>query len=155
MDTYLTFSLGKDHFALDVSHVEKILEKQPVTEVPKAPEYMLGVFNLRGEVIPLIDTRMKFGLESSKNINSSCILVINIDSEGEKIKLGVLVDNVNEVVKYENDQIMPLPTVGKQKNTEFIQGVMKIEDRFILLLNADKIFSVDEIVDLKFEGVNA
>lgn len=155
MDTYLTFSLGKDHFALDVNHVEKILENQPVTEVPKAPDYMLGVFNLRGEVIPLVNTRMKFGLESLKNNNSSCVLVINIDNEGEKIKLGVLVDSVNEVVKYEADQILPLPTVGKQTKTEFIQGILKMDEQFILLLNVDKIFSVDEIVDLKIEGINA
>jgi purine-binding chemotaxis protein CheW len=150
--TYLTFSLDKENFALNVEHVEKILEYQEVTEVPKAPEYMMGVFNLRGEVIPLVDTRVKFGMEKAEITSSTCILVINITSEGEKIKLGALVDNVNEVVKYNDADIMKLPTVGKQSKTEFLDGVLKINDEFVLLLNADKIFSVDEIVELRAEN---
>lgn len=152
IDTYLTFALGKEHFALNVGHVEKILENQPVTVVPKAPTYMLGVFNLRGDVIPLIDTRQKFGMEPTEIKNTTCVLVINIENDGEKIKLGALVDSVNEVVKYEASEINALPTVGKQKNTEFIQGVLKIGDRFVLLLDADKIFSVDEIIELRAEN---
>ena len=151
--TYLTFSLGKENFALDVEHVEKILEYQPVTEVPKAPEYMLGVFNLRGEVIPLVDTRIKFGMERTKISASTCILVININSEGETIKLGAMVDTVKEVVKYNSNDLVALPTVGKQNKTEFLNGVLKLNDQFILLLNADKIFSVDEIIELKVENL--
>ncbi|MCF8362148.1 MAG: chemotaxis protein CheW [Prolixibacteraceae bacterium] len=150
--TYLTFSLDKENFALNVEHVEKILEYQEVTEVPKAPEYMLGVFNLRGEVIPLVDTRIKFGMEKAEITSSTCILVINITSEDEEIKLGALVDNVNEVVKYNDADVMKLPTVGKQSKTEFLNGVLKINDDFVLLLNADKIFSVDEIVELRAEN---
>ncbi len=120
--------------------------------MPKAPEYMLGVFNLRGEVIPLVDTRVKFGMEKAEVTSSTCILVINITSEDEEIKLGALVDNVKEVVKYNDADIMKLPTVGKQSKTEFLNGVLKINDEFILLLNADKIFSVDEIVELRAEN---
>ncbi|HKK82587.1 MAG TPA: chemotaxis protein CheW, partial [Prolixibacteraceae bacterium] len=133
--TYLTFSLDKENFALNVEHVEKILEHQEVTEVPKSPEYMMGVFNLRGEVIPLVDTRVKFGMEKAEITSLTCILVINITSEGEDIKLGALVDNVNEVVKYDDADIMKLPTVGKQSKTEFLNGVLKINDEFVLLLN--------------------
>ena len=151
-ETYLTFSLDKENFALNVEHVEKILEFQEVTEVPKAPEYMLGVFNLRGEVVPLIDTRLKFGMEKAEVTSSTCILVITITSEGEKIKLGALVDNVKEVVKYDVNAVKKLPTVGKQNKTEFLEGVMKVNDQFILVLNADKIFSVDEIVELRAEN---
>ena len=150
--TYLTFSLGKENFALDVEHVEKILEYQPVTEVPKAPEYMLGVFNLRGEVIPLVDTRIKFGMTKTEINSSTCVLVINIQSEGESIKLGAMVDAVKEVVKYNTNDLMTLPTVGKQSRTEFLNGVLKLNDQFILLLNADKIFSVDEIIELRAEN---
>lgn len=150
--TYLTFSLGKENFALDVEHVEKILEYQPVTEVPKAPEYMLGVFNLRGEVIPLVDTRIKFGMTKTEISTSTCVLVINIESEGESIKLGAMVDMVREVVKYNTNDLMSLPTIGKQSKTEFLNGVIKLNDQFILLLNADKIFSVDEIIELKAEN---
>ncbi|MFA9391039.1 MAG: chemotaxis protein CheW [Prolixibacteraceae bacterium] len=151
-ETYLTFSLGKENFALDVEHVEKILEYQPVTEVPKAPEYMLGVFNLRGEVIPLVDTRIKFGMTKTEINSSTCVLVITIHSEGEAIKLGALVDNVKEVVKYNTRDLLPIPTVGKQKKTEFLHGVIKMDEHFILLLNADKIFSVDEIIELRAEN---
>jgi len=150
--TFLTFSLGQENFAIDVEHVEKILEYQPVTEVPKAPVYMLGVFNLRGEVIPLVDTRIKFGMERTEITTSTCVLVITINSEGEKIKLGALVDSVNEVIKQSTKDILPIPTIGKQSKTEFLHGVLKIADRFILLLNADKIFSVDEIIELKAEN---
>lgn len=151
-ETYLTFTLGNEYFALDVEHVEKILEYQPVTEVPKAPEYMLGVFNLRGEVIPLVDTRIKFGMTKTEINTSTCILVITIHSEGEAIKLGALVDTVNEVVKYNTKELMNLPTVGKQNKTEFLNGVLKVNNRFVLLLNADKIFSVDEIIELRAEN---
>ncbi|MBN1926659.1 MAG: purine-binding chemotaxis protein CheW [Prolixibacteraceae bacterium] len=151
-NTYLTFSLGNENFAINVDHVEKILEVQPVTEVPKAPEYMLGVFNLRGEVIPLVDTRIKFGMEKTVVSNSTCILVITIENDSEKLKLGAMVDSVNEVVKYSNKDIVPLPTVGKQNKAEFLHGVLKLNDRFILLVNADKIFSVDEIIELRAEN---
>lgn len=151
-ETYLTFSLGKENFAINVNHVEKILEYQPVTEVPKAPEYMLGVFNMRGEVIPLVDTRIKFGMEKTTITTSTCILVITIDNDGESLKLGALVDSVNEVVKYYNSDILPLPTVGKQNKAEFLHGVMKYNEKFILMVNADRIFSVDEIIELRAEN---
>lgn len=151
-ETYLTFTLGNENFALNVEHVEKILEFQPVTEVPKAPEYMLGVFNLRGDVIPLVDTRIKFGMPKTEISSSTCVLVITINSEGDTIKLGALVDNVSEVVKYNTKDLLTIPTVGKQNKTEFLHGVMKLNDKFVLLLNADKIFSVDEIIELRAEN---
>ncbi len=150
--TYLTFTLGKENFALNVDHVEKILENQEVTEVPKAPEYMLGVFNLRGEVIPLIDTRVKFGMSKTEITSSTCVLVITITSENESIKLGAMVDSVKEVIQYNSSDIINLPTVGKQNKTEFLIGVLRINEQFVLLLNADKIFSVDEIVELRAEN---
>lgn len=152
IDTYLTFSLGEEYFAIDVAHVEKILEYQQVTKVPKSPNYMLGVFNLRGEVIPLIDTKLKFGMEATVITNSTCVLVITVDIEGEQVKLGSLVDNVREVVKIEKEDIMPLPSVGKQNKAEFIQGVFRANETFFMLLNADKIFSVDEVIELKAEN---
>lgn len=153
-ETYLTFTLGKENFALNVGHVEKILEYQPVTEVPKAPEFMLGVFNLRGEVIPLVDTRVKFGMSKTEINTSTCVLVMNITVDGELVKLGALVDSVKEVVKYRNSDVLQIPSVGKQTKTEFLDGVLKLNDTFVLLLNADKIFSVDDIVELKVEDLD-
>lgn len=152
IDTYLTFSLGEENFAIDVIHVEKILEVQPVTKVPKSPDFMLGVFNLRGEVIPLIDTRLKFGMEATQVTNSTCVLVIIVDIDGEAVKLGAMVDNVREVVKIDKESILPLPSIGKQNKAEFIKGVFRNENSFYLLLNADKIFSVEEVIELKAEN---
>lgn len=151
-ETYLTFTLGKENFAINVDHVEKILEPQTVTEVPKAPEYMLGVFNLRGEVIPLVDTRVKFGMTKTVIEATTCILVITIQTENESLKLGALVDGVKEVIQYNTAEIIGLPTVGKQNKTEFLKGILKVNEQFIMLLNADKIFSVDEIIELKVDN---
>jgi len=151
-NTYLTFSLGIENFAINVEHVEKILENQTVTEVPKSPEYMLGVFNLRGEVIPLVDTRIKFGMTKTEVTSATCVLVITIDNDGDKLKLGAMVDNVNEVINYSDSDIISLPTVGKKNKAEFLKGVLKVNDKFILLVDADKIFSVDEIIELSVEN---
>lgn len=153
-ETYLTFTLGKEHFALNVEHVEKILEYQPVTEVPKAPEFMLGVFNLRGEVIPLVDTRVKFGMSKTEINTSTCVLVLNVSIDGESVKLGALVDSVREVVKYSKAEVLPIPSVGKQTKSEFLDGVLKLNETFVLLLNADKIFSVDDILELKVDDLD-
>ena len=151
IESFLTFSLGNEAFAFNVDHVEKILEYQPVTEVPKAPEYMLGVINIRGEVVPLIDTKIKFGMAKTEINAGTCILVLHIEVDNEFIKLGALVDTVTEVVKYNSKDILALPKVGKKNKSEFINGVLKINEKFVFLLDCNKIFSVDEIIKLKTE----
>ena len=152
INSFLSFKLGDEEFAAHVGKVLNILEMTKITEVPRAPEYMKGVINLRGTVLPVIDTRIKFGMEKTVITTSTCILVITINNDGETLKLGAMVDSVNEVVKYDNADIISLPTVGKQNKAEFLHGVLKLAEKFVLLVNADKIFSVDEIIELRADN---
>lgn len=146
--SYLTFKLGNEEFAAHVSKVLNILEMTPITKVPKAPDYMKGVINLRGAVLPVIDTRIKFGMPETEYTNNTCIIVLDIDVDGESVHIGAIVDSVQAVLEIDNSQIMPLPTLGSRYKSEFIIGMAKVEERFIIILNMDAIFSVDEITSI-------
>src|SRR5208337_5346429 len=143
---YLTFQLGDEVFALDVSHVREILELTTVTKVPKTPEYMRGVINLRGSVVPVLDMRLKFGLSRTEKTVDTCIIVVEVFFEDESTIIGAVVDSVQEVLELEPDQIEPAPRIGTQLKTEFIKGMGKRDDRFIILLDIDKIFSSEELI---------
>jgi len=150
---YLTFRLGEEIFALDVSHVREILECNTVTKVPKTPEYMTGVINLRGSVVPVLDMRLKFGLSKTEKTVDTCIIVVEVFFEDESAIIGALVDSVQEVFELEPDRIEPAPRIGTLLRTEFIKGMAKRDDRFIILLDTDKVFSSDElVVTLETEG---
>lgn len=149
INSYLTFKLGDELFASNVSKVLNILELVKITKVPRAPEYMTGVINLRGAVLPVIDTRIKFGMTATEYTKNTCILVLNVDIEGEEINVGALVDSVQEVIEATDAQIQPPPSIGVKFKSKFIDGMIKVEDQFIMLLNLDKIFSADEAVMLK------
>ena len=142
---YLTFQLGEEVFALDVSHVREILEFTTVTKVPKTPEYMRGVINLRGSVVPVLDMRLKFGMSMTEKTVNTCIIVVEVSFEGENTIIGALVDSVQEVFELEPDQIEPAPKIGTQLKTEFIKGMGKRDDRFIIMLDIDKVFSSEEL----------
>ncbi|HVN95003.1 MAG TPA: chemotaxis protein CheW [Syntrophorhabdaceae bacterium] len=142
---YLTFQLGDEVFALDVSHVREILEFTTVTKVPRTPDYMRGVINLRGGVVPVLDMRLKFGMSLTEKTVNTCIIVVEVSFEGENIIMGALVDSVQEVFDLEPNQIEPAPKIGTQLKTEFIRGMGKRDDRFIILLDIDKIFSSDDV----------
>lgn len=149
VNSYLSFKLGDETFASNVSKVLNILEMTKITKVPKAPPYMKGVINLRGSVLPLIDTRIKFGMTETVFTPNTCILVLEIFLNEESIKVGALVDSVQEVLELSEDQIQPLPSLGSKYNTEFIEGMAKSDDNFIMLLNVEQIFSTDDVVNLK------
>jgi purine-binding chemotaxis protein CheW len=142
---YLTFQLGEEVFALDVSHVREILEFTTVTKVPKTPEYMRGVINLRGSVVPVLDMRLKFGMSMTEKTVNTCIIVVEVSFEGENTIIGALVDSVQEVFELEPDQIEPAPKIGTQLKTEFIKGMGKKDDCFIIMLDIDKVFSSEEL----------
>ena len=142
---YLTFQLGEEVFAVDVSHVREILEFTTVTKVPRTPDYMRGVINLRGSVVPVLDMRLKFGLSLTEKTVDTCIIVVEVFFEDESTIIGALVDSVQEVLELEPDQIEPAPRIGTQLKTEFIKGMGKRDDRFIILLDIDKIFSSEEL----------
>jgi purine-binding chemotaxis protein CheW len=146
--TYLTFKLGNEHFASSVNNVLNILELVPITKVPKAPGYMKGVINLRGAVLPVIDTRIKFGMEPTVENANTAILVLSIQADGHEIKLGAMVDSVDEVIELEPHQIQPAPTIGTKYNTDFIEGMAQKNQGFIMILNMDKVFSTDEILEI-------
>ncbi len=148
-NSYLIFELGNELFASHVKNVLKILEMQKITEVPKAPSYMKGVINLWGNVLPIIDTRQKFGMTAVEYTSKTCILVLSIKIDDEKTDIGAIVDSVQEVLEYDPENIKPSPSLGSQFKSEFIEGVMKINDKFIMVLNMDKVFSTDEIIELK------
>lgn len=150
LNSYLSFKLGDEVFAANVSKVLNILEMTKITKVPKAPDYMKGVINLRGTVLPVIDTRVKFGLTPTEFTTNTCILVLDIDIENDSLHVGALVDAVQEVLEIEPHQILPPPNIGSKYRSEFINGMFKLnEEQFIMLLDMDKVFSVDELMDLK------
>ena len=147
--SYLTFKLGDELFASNVSKVLNILELTKITKVPKAPAYMKGVINLRGDVLPVIDTRLKFGMEETQFTSSTCILVLIIQFEGATLHLGALVDSVQEVLEIEDHEIKKPPSIGSSYRSDFIQGVVEHDDNFIMLLNVEKVFTGDELKELK------
>jgi len=150
INSYLSFKMGEEIFAANVSKVLNILEMTKVTKVPKAPEYMKGVINLRGTVLPVIDTRIKFGMSATEYTTNTCILVLDIEVDNESLHVGGLVDSVQEVLEIEPDEILPPPNIGSKYRSEFINGMYKLNDeQFIMLLDMDKVFSADDLVTLK------
>lgn len=149
INSYLTFNLGNEIFGANVAKVLNILEMTKITKVPKAPSYMKGVINLRGSVLPLIDTRIKFDMGETEYTPNTCILVLDINMNGETVHVGALVDSVQEVIEIDEAGIQPPPSIGSKYKSEFIEGMAKINEDFIMLLNMDLIFSSSELSLLK------
>ena len=142
---YVTFCLAEELFGVEVSRTREILSVISVTSVPQTPDYMLGVINLRGQVVPVIDMRLKLGLSATDETQDTCIIVVEVLVDGEPIVVGALADAVREVLEIKSDAIEPPPRLGTRLNTEFIKGMGKIDEEFLILLNIDKIFNSDEI----------
>lgn len=149
IETFLSFTLGEEVFAINVSKVINILELKPITKVPRTPNFLKGVINLRGTVLPVIDLRLKFGLPEKEATVDTSIIVLNIEKDGEDVLLGILVDAVKEVLEFKTDEIAPAPSIGTKYDSNFIQGMWRIEDSFIMVLDIDKVFSIEEIIDFK------
>jgi purine-binding chemotaxis protein CheW len=142
---YLTFQLADEIFAIDVSKVREILEFSSITKVPQTPEFMRGVINLRGSVVPVIDLRLNFGMECTAQTVNTCIIVVEVNLDGEVVILGALADSVQEVVEMEPGNIEPAPHIGTKLNTAFIKGMGKINDAFVMILDIDKVFSAEDL----------
>ncbi|MDY0201585.1 MAG: chemotaxis protein CheW [Tenuifilaceae bacterium] len=151
INSYLSFKLGDEEFAAHVGKVLNILEMTRITEVPKAPSYMKGVINLRGTVLPVIDTRIKFGMTPTEFTANTCIIVLDIQVDGESIQIGALVDSVQAVLEIEKGTIMPPPSIGSKYKSEFIVGVANMNDKFIMILDMDAVFSTEDVTDLKIK----
>jgi purine-binding chemotaxis protein CheW len=142
---YLTFTLDDEVFALDIGKVREVLDFRSITRVPKTPEFMRGVINLRGSVVPVVDLRLKFGLTRTEQMAHTCIIIVEVAVDGETAVLGALADSVEEVLDLGADHIEPAPKIGTKLNTEFIKGMGKQNDHFIIILDIDKVFSTDEL----------
>ncbi|MDD2733532.1 MAG: chemotaxis protein CheW [Desulfuromonadaceae bacterium] len=142
---YLTFNLSDEVFAVDVGRVREILEITSITKVPQTPDFMRGVINLRGSVVPVIDLRLKFGMSETERTVNTCIIVVEVNMDGETIVLGSLADSVQEVIEMEPQQIEAAPHIGTHLNTDFIKGMGKHDSRFVMILDIDKIFSGAEL----------
>ena len=142
---YLTFTLADEVFAVDVARVREILEITNITKVPQVPDFMRGVINLRGCVVPVIDLRLKFGMEETAQTVNTCIIVVEVQMDGENIVLGALADSVQEVIEMESSQIEAAPQIGTHLKTEFLKGMGKHDNRFVMILDIDKVFSGNEL----------
>jgi len=149
IQTFLSFKMDKEVFAINVSKVINILEMKQITKVPKTPKFLKGVINLRGTVLPVVDLRIKFGLPEKETTVDTSIIVLSIEKDGETTLLGTLVDAVSEVLELKMDEIAPSPTIGTKYDSGFIQGMWKVDEEFIMILDIDKVFSVDDIIDFK------
>jgi purine-binding chemotaxis protein CheW len=142
---YLTFKLEDELFALDIGKVREVLDFTTITKVPQTPDYMRGVINLRGSVVPVVDLRLKFGMVMAEKTVNTCVIIVEVELEGEKVVMGAMADAVQEVLDLEPDQIEPPPRIGTKLNTDFIKGMGKHAEQFIIILDIDKVFTVGEL----------
>ena len=146
---YLTFKLRDEVFALDIGKVREVLDFTTVTKVPQTPDFMRGVINLRGNVVPVMDMRLKFGLSRTEKTVNTCVIITEIEVDGETTVVGAMADSVQEVLDLEPEDIEAPPRIGAKLNTDFITGMGKHNDQFIMILNIDKVFSGIELADTK------
>ncbi len=144
-ETYLTFHLGKELFGLNIQEVREVLEYIPVTKVPMTADFMRGVINVRGHVVPVVDLRRKFGLAETEQTVNTCIIIVELEIEGESSTMGALVDGVQEVLDISPEQIEASPRLGSRIDTRFIQGIGKLVEQFVILLDIQAIFSMEEL----------
>jgi purine-binding chemotaxis protein CheW len=145
LNQYLTFTLAKEQYAVSVSKVMEVLEYTNITKVPRTLDFMRGVINVRGSVIPVIDLRLKFDMEEAERTIDTSIIVMNVNVGDESVTLGTLADSVQEVISLDPSSIEPAPQIGTKINTRFISGIGKQNDRFIIILDIDAVFSDQEI----------
>lgn len=143
---YLTFQLGDELFAFDVLRTNEVLEVSQVTRIPGASDAMIGVINLRGSVVPVIDLRLRLNMPEKSHTIDTSIIIIDTEYGEEKVLLGVLVDAAKKVVMFDKSQLEAPPKVGMNLNIEYITAIGKHDNSFIILLNSDKIFSEKELI---------
>lgn len=142
--TYLSFIINDDYFAVSVDKVLEVVLNEKIVKIPNTSTYVKGIIDFRGEIVPVFDARSKFGFENSAE-SGDVIIVLEIISGNEKVITGAVVDRVNDVLEFSEDEIRQLPKTEESAQTEYILGVVKREDTFILILNVDKIFSRSEM----------
>lgn len=142
---YLTFKLDEEVFALDIGKVREVLDYTTVTRVPRTPDFMRGVINLRGNVVPVADMRLKFGMTETERSVNTCIIIVEVPVDGETTVLGVMADSVLEVLEIGPERIEPPPRIGTRMNVDFIRGMGKCDEEFVMILDIDRLFSCEEL----------
>ena len=146
---YLTFALEKEEYGIGILKVKEIIGMMPITSVPRTPDFVKGVINLRGKVIPVIELRSKFGMASIPYSERTCIIVVEVDSQETTVPIGIVVDSVSEVLNILEKEIEDAPAFGTKMNTAYILGMAKTEGGVKILLNIDKVLSGDEIMAIE------
>lgn len=145
---YLTFTLNDEIFALDISSVREVLELTTITRIPRTPLYMRGVINLRGHAVPVLEMRSKFGMPAIDDTVNTCIIIIDVDMDGESTIIGTLVDSVREVSEMPPESIEPAPRMGTAIKSEFIRGMGKQDENFVIILDVNRIFTAEELAEV-------
>ena len=143
---HLTFALGKDTFAVEIAPIREIIEYPGLTEIPMTPDFLRGVINLRGAVVPVIDLSVRFGRPETPIGRRTCVVIIEVGVEDSHHALGILVDGVNEVLEVEPGQIEPRPDFGLGLRTDFVKGMIRSDGRFIIILDVTQVLSTNELV---------
>ena len=149
IDTFLSFIVCDELYAVNVAKVLEVLEKQNITRVPNAPAYIKGIVNFRGEIVPVFESRKKFNFPQRPDEDSYVIVVLDLSHDQEIFRIGAAVDRVKDVIYINDQEIKPVPSMSKKFNTEFLEGIYKQGDNFIMLLNVEKVFTGDELSALK------
>ncbi|MBZ0220340.1 MAG: chemotaxis protein CheW [Candidatus Methylomirabilis sp.] len=142
---YLTFMLEDEVFALEISQVKEVLDFTSITKVPRMPEFMRGVINLRGNVVPVLDLRLKLGLSGKGDTKDTCIIIAEVGYEGAQTVIGALADSVREVISLEEAQIEPPPRIGMTMDSAMIKGMGKRGQEFVIILDSGRVFTAEEI----------
>jgi purine-binding chemotaxis protein CheW len=154
MRQYLTFKLGNEVFGIDVAKVREILDFTTITEIPRTPDFMSGVINLRGNVVPVVDLRLCFQMSRTVRTRNTCIVVVEVLLENESTVIGALADSVEEVIDLEPEQIQPAPRIGTHIRTDFIKGMGKRDSQFVMILDIDRVFSAEELAAVRSPEAN-
>ncbi|MBN2347719.1 MAG: purine-binding chemotaxis protein CheW [Bacteroidales bacterium] len=149
INSYLSIRIGAELFAINVKNILNILEISKITKIPKSPDYIKGVINYRGSVLPVIDSRLKFNIEELGYTPNTCIVVIELHMGKELLSIGAIVDEAKEVLQINDRNILPFPGIGTSYKTEFLKGMSKWEDGFIMILDVEKVFADNEIIDIQ------
>ncbi len=145
---YLTFVIKKEEYGISILKIKEIIGMMPITSVPQTPEFVKGVINLRGKVIPVVDLRLRFGMEAIEYTERTCIIVVEIEGQAGTVMIGIVVDAVSEVLNIKGEHIEETPTFGTRLNTDYILGMAKMEGGVKILLDIDRVLSADEVAAL-------
>lgn len=151
--TYLSFIVCEELYAVNVIKVLEVLQKQHLTHVPNAPPQIKGIINFRGDIVPVFESRIKFDLPERSDENPYVIIVLDLSKGSDIFRIGAIVDKVKDVITIEDQEIKPVPVMSKEFNSDFLQGIFKLQNDFIMLLDVDKVFSGDELNAIHESGI--